>query len=220
MTQAQIGEMACEMVALQDNKLKKRYPLLIIVLCVGLFVLGGFGIAHAAKGYAGLGIGLAKGKFDKASFSFDTDDLSRDESMWRVLCGFQLNDNFGIEGGYVNFRKARVSENTYNDYFETEMRGFEFAPVGFLPVGKDFWVFAGAGLISWSSDMTTYSAMFGTDTKSVSGSSLALSFGVNYDFSKKIGLRAEYTRYAIDKAKAGAGDFNAISINGVFAFYR
>ena len=208
------------MAVLQDGTFKKRHMPLIIVLLAGCFMLTGLQVAHAAEGYVGLGIGLADGKFDKASFSFGTEDLSRNETMWRAFAGFQFIDFLGVEGGYINFGKARVTESVYYDYFETDMSGFEVGPVGFLPLSKVFTVFARVGFIFWSSDKTTRSTISGISTGDESGNNLALSLGARYNLIDQVGVRAEYTRYAVDKAKAGAGDFNAISASLVFAFYR
>ena len=222
MIQKGISDKRCGAVRHQDNRHNKWRVTLIIAFCAALLVLGEVGTANAASGYAGIGIGLAKGKFDKDNFTFKAPDLARDEAMWRLFGGFQVNDNFGFEAGYIIYGKARVREEIYNDYFETKMTGFDLTPVGFLPVAKGLSVFARGGLVFWSSDIAFQftDPDTRTDTDKKSGSGLALGFGAKFDIIKQFGVRAEYMRYAVDNAKAGSGDFNAISISAVFAFYR
>jgi len=204
----------------QGETYKKWSLLFILALFVGAGAVVFPQVANAANGYAGMNFGFAMGKFDKGSFEFKADDLARNEAVWRLFAGGEIHKNFGVEAGYIDFRKAQVTENLYNDYFETAISGFDVTPVGWLPVGKHFLVSARAGIIFWSSDMTSQSAVLGLTTKSESGSGLALGVGGNYDIGKWIRLRAEYMRYAVDKAKAGAGDFSVISISGMFVYNR
>jgi len=218
MIQKQVRDKTCGTVMHQDSIHKRWRLTLILALCAGFLQLGGSGVANAAGGYVGVGIGNAWSTFDKQSFTFDAPDLSSSQTIWHLFGGYQLSNNVGIEGGYIYLGKARVGEQARGDYFEATVTGFELTPVGLLPVGKHFSVFARGGLIFWHSDMTSRSADLGSSAKTESGSSLALGFGVKYDFSRQLGMRAEYTRYAIDKTKAGLGDFNVISVNGVFAF--
>jgi opacity protein-like surface antigen len=96
--------------------------------------------------------------------------------------------------------------------------GFELTPVGSLPIGKGLSLFARAGLVFWHSDISYRFAVPGSGTQKESGTSLALSLGAHYAFSKQWGARAEYSLYAIDKAKAGAGGFGVMSLSGTFAF--
>ncbi len=197
---------------------KKLSRVLFIVSSAGLLVLGAAEVACAAGGYIGLGLGNAHSTFDKESVLFNAPDMQSDEPSWRLFGGYRLNDNFGIEGGYVDLGTARVSEQVFNDSFETEVTGLEFTAIGSLPVGKDFSVFGRGGLIFWHSDVTSRITGLGSGSKSQSGTDVALGFGVNYDFTKHVGLRAEFTLYDIDKVKAGSGDFQVISVSGVIGF--
>lgn len=195
-----------------------RYMTLLVIFLAGFFSWSGSSLGASVGGYAGGGIGLAMGKFDKDSFTFKTDDLSRNETTWRIFGGVQLHEFAGIEAGYIDFRKARVTEKVYNDYFETGIGGFDITPFGRITLTKNLSAFARAGVIFWNSDMTSQSAILGTTLNSESGSGLALGAGGNYDIGKWIRLRAEYMRYGVDKAKAGAGDFNILIVSAMFVF--
>ena len=194
---------------------------LITAVCLVILGLGGFESVNAIGGRAGVGIGIAFSEFDKEIVEFAGPDLSSSRTAWRLFGGLHLNRNLGVEAGYVYLAKDRLTEDVHGDYFEAKVNGFEFTPIGLLSVGKHLTAFARGGIIFWHSDMVT--ARFGgpgSGTKKESGASPALGIGVEYDLNEYLGLRAEYTRYAVDKAKAGLGDFNFLALNGVFAFGR
>ncbi len=197
---------------------KKLCAVFLAAFGAGLLVLGAAGVAGAAGGYIGLGLGNAHSTFDRESLAFNAPDIQADEPSWRLFGGYRLNDHFSIEGGYVNLGKATVSENVFNDSFETEVNGLEFTAVGSLPVGGDFSVFGRGGLIFWHSDVTSRITGTGSSSKSQSGADAVLGVGVNYNFIKHIGLRFEFTLYDIDKVKAGSGDFQVVLVSGVIAF--
>jgi hypothetical protein len=58
----------------------------------------------------------------------------------------------------------------------------------------------------------------GEGTRSKSGGSFTWSLGARYDLSGPLSAPHEYTRYAIDKAKGGAGDFNVLMLSAVIGF--
>ncbi|SRR5713226_3488379 len=186
-------------------------------------LVGVSGTANAAGGYVGLGIGTAKSTFDTGSVqlisgpNFSVDDKG---SSWRLFGGYQFNDNFSIEGAYVDLGEASVvaTNSGVTNTFKSKVTGLEFTAIGSLPVGKDFSVLARGGLISWSSDTTVCLGGLGCGSASTTGSDFVLGVGARYDFSKQFGVRAEYTMYNIDKVAAGTGDFKVLSISGVISF--
>jgi OmpA-OmpF porin, OOP family len=189
------------------------------LLALSLFLLSLISplFVHAASGYVGAGFGSARPTVDKGSVEFHTQDWSPDVSVWRVFAGYQISENFGAESGYINLGKARVATEG-GDFFETTMTGFDVTSVASLPIGKAFSVFARGGLVFWQSDIKYHFTALGEGGKKKSGSNLTVSFGARYALTKRIGARAEYSLYAIDKSKAGAGDYKVISLAGLFMF--
>jgi hypothetical protein len=189
-------------------------PLAALWLCA--LLLFGPGTAHAGRGYVGLGIGAAGSTVDETLVEFDTEDWSASGTTWRLLAGYQLVRHIGIEGGYASLGKASVTaDGGYN--FETELTQFEIAPVGILPVGRNLSLFLRPGLVFWSSDIS-YNYASGSGTGDESGSAFSVSVGAEYFIARQFGVRAEYSRCAIDKGEAGSGDYNLISLSGLFAF--
>ena len=87
-----------------------------------------------------------------------------------------------------------------------------------LPIGKAFSVYGRGGLVFWQSDLKHRFTAIGEGSEDKSGNDLVAGLGARYAFSKRIAARAEYSLYAIDKAKAGAGDYGVISLAGVYSF--
>jgi OmpA-OmpF porin, OOP family len=190
------------------------------VLSLLIVVLHFSSLVAAVSGYVGATLGFANSKFDKEHFSFESVDLTGTETAWRLLGGCQFTANFGVEGGYVNLGKPRVHEQVYGDFFEAKLTGFELALVGTLPLGKGFSALAKGGKLFWKSEMASQITYVTNGTASETGNCLALGFGLKYEIAKRLAIRAEFTRYTVDKTKAGVGDLNFISINGLFMFGR
>ena len=189
---------------------------MIIQLCLSFIILAMPQPTKAADGYVGLGVGNSRATVDKGIVNFNTQDWKPNVTIWRLFAGYGLNDYFGMEAGYIPLGKARVSTMD-GAYYEIRVTGFELTPVASLPIIKTFAVFARCGLIFWYSDVKYYSIM-NSGTENASGSSLTVSLGARYFFSRRFGVRAEYSLYDIDKSEAGAGDHRVISLSGMLIF--
>jgi hypothetical protein len=199
------------------NRHKSRHLILRAAIGIACLALGGPTVAGAANGYAGLCIGNAGPTIDRGRIPFHTRDVAPDATAWRLFAGYTVTRNFAVEGGYISLGKVRVTEYG-GGFFETEVSGFELGPVGIVPVGRHFSLLARAGLIFWRSDICFSHGDSGSGAVRESGTDLSLSLGARCDFSRRFGVRAEYSRYAIDKSRAGAGDFDVVTISGVVTF--
>jgi opacity protein-like surface antigen len=191
-----------------------------LLLTIALVAFAATANAGNISGYAGAGIGLATSKFDQEHFDFDTDDLTPSETAWRLFGGARLHPNFGLEIGYVGLGKAKAMEQVQQLYFECDLTGVDVAALGYLPLASKLSGFARLGLIFWSSDIAFELADDFNGTGSATGSGLAFGLGAQYDIHRSVGVRAEYTRYAVDKGEAGLGDFNFIGLSIFAAFGR
>ncbi len=174
--------------------------------------------AAVPGGYAGVGIGNANSTFDTEHRGFTQEDISPNRTAWRVLAGAMVNKYIGVEAGYIYLGKTHIE--FFGEAFEAELTGFDVTPIGDLPFNKRFSIFARAGLVFWRSKMT-FTPRVSPEapwTETQTASNLAMGFGAKYDIARYLGIRAEYTRYAISKFKAGVGDYNCIWISGLFVF--
>jgi OOP family OmpA-OmpF porin len=159
--------------------------------------------ALAADGqgfYAGAGAGQlsvdSSGDIDGTAFSFDDGDTA-----FRIFGGWQFNDNFGLEAGYVDGGSASetfVIDGTDVDV-DIDVTGVDLMLRGILPVGDSFVAFAQAGVILWDADFKA-SALGASESDSDSGEDLAYGAGIGFNFSENAGVRAEYMIYDISGA--------------------
>ena len=192
---------------------------LIIAACCIIIAMGAGNVSAQISGYVGAGLGAALSSFDEAHAIFEAPDLSPSETSWRIFGGLQLCPNLGVEAGYVGLGTAKLTIESPHSYFEDKATGYDLTALGYLPLVGNLTAFARGGIMVWSTDMT-WSMPDADSTGNKSGTNLTLGFGGQYIFGRSLGVRAEYTRYAIDKAKAGLGDFNVLSANVFFAFGR
>jgi OmpA-OmpF porin, OOP family len=150
--------------------------------------------------YAGAGAGQmsvdSDADLDGTSLSFDDSDTA-----FRIFGGWQFNENFGIEAGYVDGGKASETidvDGTDVDV-DIEVTGVDLMLRGVLPIGDSFFAFAQVGGIFWDADFTA-SAGGESISDSDSGEDLAYGAGMGFNFGENAGVRAEYMLYDVSDA--------------------
>ena len=157
--------------------------------------------------YAGAGIGELsvdfEGDLDESPLSFDDGDTA-----FRVFGGWQFNENFGLEGGYIDGGTA--SEQIFFEGFDVDVdigvTGFDLMLRGILPLGESFFAFAQVGGIFWDADFKTrdVSSSAEGERDSDSGEDLAYGAGFGFNFGENAGVRLDYTFYDITEADVEA----------------
>jgi OOP family OmpA-OmpF porin len=129
-------------------------------------------------------------------------DLDIDEdTAWKISGGYQLNRNFSVELGYTNLGEVSVGP------VEVEATAWEVIGVGKLPVANQLSVY---GLIGIA--MVEAEASFMGISASDDSTELTFGVGAQYDFSRNVGLRAQWQRYGADE------DIDVISLGVVVKF--
>ena len=154
--------------------------------------------------YAGAGIGELsvdfEGDLDESPLSFDDGDTA-----FRVFGGWQFNENFGLEGGYIDGGTA--SEQLNFEGFDVDVdigvTGFDLMLRGILPLGESFFAFAQVGGIFWDADFKV-SSDGGSESDDVRGEDLAYGAGFGFNFGENAGVRLDYTFYDIAEADVEA----------------
>jgi OOP family OmpA-OmpF porin len=147
--------------------------------------------------YAGAGAGQLSvdfsGDIDGTLFSFDDGDTA-----FRIFGGWQFNENFGLEAGYVDGGSASETFNIEGTDVDVDIdvTGIDLMLRGVLPVGESFFAFAQAGVIFWDADFQA-SALGVSESDSDSGEDLIYGAGIGFNFSENAGVRAEYMIYDI-----------------------
>jgi OOP family OmpA-OmpF porin len=138
---------------------------------------------------------------------FSCDDK---DSAWRVLFGYQFNRYIAVEGGYHNFGEATASG--FGVTATAEMDAFEVLAVGSFPFTNQFSGYGKLGLYRGERQVSSNIPGFGgTDTNN----DFTFGFGLRFDFTRNLGLRAEWQRY-VDVGDVG--DVDVMSVGVIFKF--
>jgi len=154
--------------------------------------------------YAGLTFGNSKFK-DACEGVADCDDK---DTAWRILGGYQFNKNLAVELGYTDLGEASAPGAS------VEATAFEVVAVGSWPFTPQFSAYGKVGLYRGETDATAPGV-----SASESNTDLTYGIGVRWDFSKNLGLRAEYQLYKdLGGDTIGESDADVISIGVIWKF--
>jgi OOP family OmpA-OmpF porin len=127
-------------------------------------------------------------------------------NQWRLQLGYKVNPNFAIEGGYIDFGKAKYSASYAGGTAQgtTKAGGLDIAALGILPITDSFSVFGKAGLVAArvKSDLATTPASTATASVSANAISPLIGLGASYKVSDTMDVRAEYD-HASNLGKSG-----------------
>jgi OOP family OmpA-OmpF porin len=126
------------------------------------------------------------------------------DSAFKIFGGYMFNRNFGVEGAYVNLGEVSYSGNFGGAPVtggKVELDGFNIAALGAFPINEQFSVFGKVGLFMWNADAsdTTGGAAF---SASDDGTDISFGVGVAYNFTRNLGVRAEWEMFKTDNADA------------------
>lgn len=177
-----------------------------------LLVTGLFAVSLPTYADSGFYVGGSVGRSflegdiqDPDSGSIDFDDGA---SAWKGFAGFNIDAfviDLAIEGGYVDF--GAPSDRIAGNDVEFDLTGwnlFGLAGLELGPVG----VFAKAGVIDWSADLSLNGTRLGSD----SGTDPAYGIGARFSlFSAEV--RAEYEYFDVEDT-----DVSLVSVGVVWTF--
>jgi OOP family OmpA-OmpF porin len=103
-----------------------------------------------------------------------------DDIGYKILGGYQFHRNFAAEVGY----------GILVDKSDVEVTVLELVGVGLWPLGQNFSLVGKLGFANWEVDAGSRGSQDGTD--------LTWGLGVQWDFTRNLGLRAMYQRYETD----------------------
>jgi OmpA-OmpF porin, OOP family len=208
-------------------------------IALGFVLVAGPLAAQENRLYVGGSIGQSRVKVDTGGLSDDlravglgNSGVSSDNSDtgWKAFVGYRFTPNVAIEGGYVELGKiaatttitsvngvAVTPTNLKIDMKATE--GFHVAGVFGFPLGSQFSAFGKLGGYFMKTKISVSAAgVSAGDTDHNTG--LLFGLGAGFDFSRNLGLRAEWERFKDvgDKDKTFEGDVDLLSIGLVYRF--
>jgi OOP family OmpA-OmpF porin len=163
------------------------------------------------------------GLTDVSSGQDDTD------TAYKLFAGYQINNYFAVEGGYVNFGKFTVDAlgnlagSAVNASGDVKSYAVFVDLVGTFPVNETFSVFgkAGGAYARTKADVSVnVGGLFASDSESERDFVPKIGVGAQFNLGKNFALRAEYEKYfnVGDSGSTGESDVDMWSIGAVFKF--
>lgn len=183
-------------------------------LVVGIALAVTAPAAMAEGFYGAFDLGQSKVK----DFCVGVTTCSNTDTAYRFSAGYQVNQNFGVEGSYVD--SGSLSGSGAGLTVNSKNTEWQVAATGTLPVGNGFSLIGKAGIAFW--DLTT-SATLGGVTVAVPGGSpngndFLWGIGAQYDISKTIAVRGQYDSHKIGDNVIGRDRLTTLSVGVVYKF--
>lgn len=163
--------------------------------------------------YGGLGAGRSHADIGSAGIAGSTD---KEDNAWKAFGGYQFNQHFAVEGGYVDLGKASVNGAT--GFGTTDSSAWHAGVVGSLPVTPQFAFTGKLGIARTETDTSGINAgvAFGGSNRETAPT---YGLGMKYDFTKTFGVRGDWDRYRVSSASMGGKtDTDLYSVSAVFRF--
>jgi OOP family OmpA-OmpF porin len=181
------------------TKLKKRIAALSVSSAMMLAV------SHAsAQAYVGGSVGQSDIDEEITTGLITSGSVDGKDSAFKIFGGYMFNRNFGIEGAYVD-----LGEVSYSGFFgastvtggSVEVTGFNISALGAYPINEQFSVFGKIGMFLWKAEAsdTTAGAPFSAKDD---GADVSFGVGLGYNFTRNLGVRAEWEMFKTDDADA------------------
>ena len=185
--------------------------------------------------YLGLNVGQSRAKIDDTRITSGLlgaglgvtalQDHDKDTGF-KVFGGYEFNRWFSLEGGYFDLGKMGYDLTTLPAGTlsgQAKINGVNLDAVLNVPLTEKFSVFGRAGVIYADAKDTfsgTGSVIVVSPSPSKNASNYKYGGGLQYDFTKSFGMRAEYERYRINDAINNKGDIDLASIGLLIRFGR
>jgi OOP family OmpA-OmpF porin len=172
---------------------------------------------------------LKKSTFDSALIGAGATGLSSSDSgngnQWRLQLGYGFNSNFAVEGGYIDFGRAKYSAAYAGGAATGELKagGVDLVALGILPLSDKFSIFGKAGAVALkakSSLAASVPAEAATGNATSSEVRPLIGLGASYKVANNVDLRAEFDHVnGIGKSnKTGTMDSNMVSLGVAYHF--
>jgi len=190
----------------------------------------------AGNWYLGIGAGQSRAKNNDSSINDELIGTGATAAAtttnghgveYKAFLGYQFNQYFAVEGGYFNLGKFSVDSitapaGTLHGDIRNNM-GVNLDAVGTLPIVTDrFLLFARAGVqASKTSDLFIGSGAAAVPANAAPSQNLTsykAGAGMEFDFTKNIGLRGEWERYRVSDGFNGRINVDVFSGSLLYRF--
>jgi OOP family OmpA-OmpF porin len=151
--------------------------------------------ATAPRGYVGLGVATADHEDYSGLNNYDSNGY---KASAKIFGGYELDQNWGVEAGYTDFRKANFNYRTAagaNASGNTKGYGYYIAGKYDMPLNDQTSVYGKLGVQHSNRELNS-------PTLNISDSDNGLygAVGLKYNLNQQVALTAEYERYGKSKS--------------------
>lgn len=176
---------------------------------LGMAVLGAVFLlpltAQAEGAYVGFNAGRAQQKL-----SIDEDGSSGKDSAtgYKLYGGYEFNQYFGVQGGYVDMGKGKGSydDGVVNGTLNSKIKSLYIAAIGSLPVNQQFSLFGKLGVsrnrVKFA-DNWVEAGVAGFYSDSKTRTTPLIGVGAEYRFTKHLAAVAEYEDFGKVRKEEG-----------------
>ncbi len=163
--------------------------------------------------YAGLSIGQSSASDACNGVSGPGVSCDDKDTAFKIFGGYQINRNFGVELGYADLGEVSASGGGVTASIETT--AFELVGVGSYPINNQFSVYGKLGFYRADSKGRSNVGVSADETNT----DLTLGVGVQYNFTRNLGVRGEWQRYSsVGGGDIGDSDVDVLSVGVVYKF--
>lgn len=168
----------------------------------GFYVLGSIG--QSRINFDKLSRSDLDGAFESLGATVDSSNFDKTDTGYKAQVGYQFNENFALEGGYIDLGsaayKAHISAGagSATTTFEWETKGWNLDALVTLPVTSGVSLFGKLGLIRAETKLKFSASGTGgsaSDHESVTKTAPLLGVGVAYNFWQNFSVRGEYDHF-------------------------
>jgi OOP family OmpA-OmpF porin len=186
----------------------------------GAYILGAVGVSR---------VSIDKAAFDDTLNSVPVTGLSSTtderDTGYKLQLGYKLNQNFAIEGGYVDLGKFAYNATFTGGNVNATIKasGWNLVAMGILPLGDTFSLLGRVGMIRAKVEANASTTVPGIspENTSTTNNDFTYGLGVAYNLSKNVSFRADYDRYAKlgdTNSTGGEGDVDLYSLAVAYKF--
>jgi len=184
---------------------------LIAGLAAGSFAVmvpAAFAQAPTTPGwYAGGSLGQSKAKDADCTGFISCDDK---DSAWKIFGGYEINRNFAVELGYTDLGEFTASGPGAARQ-SIEATAWELVGVGSIPIADRFSLYGKLG--GYRAEAEGRTNVGGILSADETNTGLTFGAGAQYDFTRTVGVRAEWQRYNdVGGGNIGESDLDVLSV--------
>jgi OOP family OmpA-OmpF porin len=158
--------------------------------------------------YIGLNAGQSNYRQGCGTGAFSCGDK---DDAYSIYGGSMLNNNFGLELGYLNMGDIGRGGGT------TKAEGINLSLVGKLPLSQSFGLFGKVGTTYGRTNVSSLPGS-GVTAGKEDGFGLSVGAGVSYDFSERWSAVLQWDRHDFKFAGAGRENINATTLGVKYRF--